>query len=94
MEARVLPRAKKLVAAAKTLTVAGGKSATPTLTLRKKAKTQLARKAELALKGTVVVRDAAGNAKTFSVKATLKPKKRRWSRWARWAIGSAAGGCC
>jgi hypothetical protein len=51
VEARVLPRAKKLVAAAKTLTVAGGKSATPTLTLRKKAKTQLARKGELALRG-------------------------------------------
>lgn len=63
-----------------TLLVAGGKSVTPKLKLITAARKLLAAKRKLALKGTVVITDAAGNTRTFTVRATLKAaakKKRR-----------------
>jgi hypothetical protein len=63
----------KLVTVARlTLTVAGGKSATPKLKLSKAAKKLLAAKRKLSLKGTITITDAAGNARTFTIKTTLK----------------------
>jgi hypothetical protein len=73
-------KSKQLTVARLTLTVAGGKTVTPKLKLTKAGKKLLAAERKLALKGTVVVTDAAGNARTFTVKATLKAavkKKRR-----------------
>jgi hypothetical protein len=65
-------KSKPLTAARLTLTVAGGKSVTPKLKLTTSAKKLLATKRKLALKGAVVITDAAGNAHTFTIKTTVK----------------------
>jgi hypothetical protein len=71
-------KAKDLVVGSAKLTVAAGRSATPTITLAKAAKALLAAKRKLTLTGTVVVTDAAGNTRTFKVKVSLKaPAKKR-----------------
>jgi hypothetical protein len=72
-------KSKPLTVARLTLTVAGGKSVTPKLKLTTAAKKLLATKRKLALRGTVVITDAAGNARTFTIKTTVKAaaKKQR-----------------
>ena len=72
-------KSKPLTVARLTLTVAGGKSVTPKLKLTTAAKKLLGAKRKLALRGTVVITDPAGNARTFTIKATVKAaaKKRR-----------------
>jgi hypothetical protein len=72
-------KSKRLTVARLTLTIAGGKTATPKLKLTKAGKKLLGAKRKLTLKGTVVVTDAAGNARTFTIKTTLKAavKKKR-----------------
>jgi hypothetical protein len=73
-------KSKPLTVAHLTLTVAGGKAATPKLKLTKAGRKLLAAKRKLVLKGTVVVTDAAGNARTFTVKATLKAAAKKQRR--------------
>jgi hypothetical protein len=68
---------KKLAAGRRTLRLAAGGSATPAIKLTKKAKALLRSKGKLALTGSVVVTDAAGNRRTFPVKAKLKAPRRK-----------------
>jgi hypothetical protein len=72
-------KAKSLTVAHLTLTIAGGKTATPKLKLTKAAKKLLGAKRKLTLKGSVVITDAAGNTRTFTINTTLKAavKKQR-----------------
>ena len=73
-------KAKPLTVARLTLTVAGGKSVTPKLKLTTAAKKLLGTERKLALKGTVVITDAAGNARTFTIKATVKAAAKKQRR--------------
>jgi hypothetical protein len=78
--ARASAKSKQLTVARLTLTIAGGTSKTPKLKLTKAAKKLLGAKRKLALKGTVVITDAAGNARTFTVKTTLKAAAKKQRR--------------
>jgi hypothetical protein len=70
-------KAKRVAAGGAKLTVAGGKSATPTIKLSKAAKGLLRSKGKLVLNGTVVVTDSAGNKRSFAVKTTVKPAAKK-----------------